>query len=266
MYRSSQPRVYCSRHVGNASCRGLSLLAAMLAAVLLSGCPRSKGASSNAYGVIPTAETAGAKLDRFLIPGSDLDKDGVTDDRERGMRSNPDDADTDKDGFADGFEDRFADFGFRIAGPDADRDADGLTDAHEKKIGSDPGKVDSDADAYSDLDEELNRHYGFDPVVKTLDTDFDGLSDALESRLGSSPTQADSNGDGIGDFQAYDADQPPNGPPLTYGLGELIGITYSQAMGEALLDMRKGGRWPRNCRTRRSPHASPAAASVPRRR
>lgn len=244
MCRSTQPRVSSSRPVGTVSCRGLPLLAAALAAVLLSGCPRSKVAPTTAYGVIPTAQVAGAKLDRFLVPGSDLDKDGVTDDRERGMRSNPDAADTDKDGFADGFEDRFADFGFRIVYPDADRDGDGLTDAHEKKIGSDPGKVDSDADAYSDLDEELNRHYGFDPVVKTLDTDFDGLADALETRLGSSPTQVDSNGDGISDFQAYDADQPPNGPPLTHGLGELIGITYSQAMGEALLDMRKGGRLP----------------------
>lgn len=243
MHRSTQPRA-SSRHVGNAMHRRLSLLAATLAVALVSGCPRGKVAPTDAYGVIPTTGVAGAKLDRFLVPGSDLDKDGVTDDRERGMRSNPDAADTDKDGFADGFEDRFADFGFRITQADADRDADGLTDAHEKKIGSDPGDVDSDADGYGDLDEELNRYYGFDPVVKTIDTDFDGLDDALESRLGSSPTQVDSNGDGISDFQAYHADQPPNGPPLTHGLGELIGIPYSQALGDALLGMRKGGRFP----------------------
>lgn len=224
-----------------------SLTAVAIAATLLAGCPGKQATppkSGLGFGALPTADASGAKPDRFLIPGADADKDGVTDDRERAMHSQPDDPDSDKDGFADGFEDRFADFGFRITEADTDGDADGLTDAYEKSIGSNPGSVDTDGDRYSDIDEDLNRRYGFDPVVKTVDSDFDGLSDALEAQLKSLPDNPDSNGDGIGDFDAYAADQPPNGPPLKGGLGELIGITYSDAMGAALLAMRKGSAFP----------------------
>jgi hypothetical protein len=245
MYTPSQPsRSRCRAHARTFP-GWLSLLAVGVATVLVAGCPRQRTAvQQDAYGIIPTADSAGGKLDRFLVPGVDADRDGVTDDRERAMRSSPDDPDTDKDGFPDGFEDRFADFGFDIAAADVDRDDDGLTDAREKAIGSDPGSIDTDGDGYSDFDEELNRHYGYDPVLETVDTDFDGLSDALETRIGSSPTDVDSNGDGISDFLAYDAGLPPDGEPLIHGMGELIGASYSQAMADALLDVRNGGALP----------------------
>ncbi|GGD56105.1 M14 family metallopeptidase [Pseudoxanthomonas indica] len=235
------------RPAGIATPRLLSLMAVAIAAVLLAGCPGKQATPPKAgtgFGSLPTADASGGKPDRFQTPGADADKDGLTDDREHAMRSKPDDPDTDKDGFVDGFEDRFADFGFRLIEADSDRDGDGLTDAHEKAIGSDPVSVDTDGDGYSDFDEDLNRYYGFDPVVKTVDTDFDGLSDTLEAQLKSAPDNPDSNGDGIGDFDAYTADQPPNGPPLKGGLGELIGITYSAEMGAALQEMRKGGAFP----------------------
>ena len=179
-----------------------------------------------------------------MTPGADGDRDGVTDDRERAMGSNPDAADSDKDGFADGFEDRLADFGFRITTLDADRDGDGLTDQREQELGTDPARVDSDGDGWSDFDEDLNDYFGFDPRTPTLDTDFDGLSDDLEERLGSSPTDIDSNHDGISDFQAYSADRSPVGPPMRGVPGDLIGITYSQAMAQALEQVRKGGAFP----------------------
>jgi hypothetical protein len=178
-------------------------------------------------------------------PGSDRDLDTVTDDRERALRSNPDDPDTDKDGFPDGFEDRLADFGFDLVKPTTDRDRDGLPDAREAELGTNPNAADSDADGWGDFDEELNRYFGYDPRTKTLDEDFDGLGDGLEERLGSSPKQVDTNGDGISDFMAYSADQSPVGPPLNKGLGELIGISYSPAMGNALERIRQGGAFPK---------------------
>lgn len=195
--------------------------------------------SSIAWGGIATQGGAGSGPRD--IPGSDRDKDSVTDDRERALGSNPDNADSDGDGFPDGFEDRLSDFGFDLTKPDADRDRDGLPDRREAELGTDPGSPDSDGDGWGDFDEVLNRYFGFDPVKKTADRDFDGLADELEARLGSSPTNPDSNGDGIGDFAAYDADQSPTGPNLQGGLGELIGATYSEAMGDALRRIRDRG-------------------------
>jgi hypothetical protein len=164
--------------------------------------------------------------------------------RERALRSNPDDPDTDTDAFSDGFEDRLADFGFDLVQPTEDRDRDGLPDNREAELGTNPDAPDSDGDGWGDFDEELNHYFGFDPHTKTLDADFDGLGDGLEQRLGSSPEQVDINGDGINDFMAYSADKSPVGPPLNKGLGELIGIPYSPAMGRALESIREGGAFP----------------------
>ena len=168
----------------------------------------------------------------------------MTDDRERALGSNPDVADSDKDGYADGYEDRLADFGFDPTRATADRDGDGLSDEREAALGTNPTSPDSDGDGWSDFDEELNQYFGYDPRVKTADADFDGLGDDLERRLGSSPDKVDSNGDGIGDFPAYSADQSPVGPPLKGALADLMGTTYSPAMGEALGRIRKGGSFP----------------------
>lgn len=215
-----------------------SSLSMALGMALISGCAevdtRSPGlAPDTAWGSIPVDAK---DVDR---PGSDLDGDGVTDDRERAMRSNPELVDTDGDGFPDGFEDRLADFGFRITVPDADRDRDGLTDEREARLGTRADSPDSDGDSWGDFDEQLNRLYGFDPVRKTGDRDFDGLADEFERSLGSSPDSVDSNGDGVGDFLAFNADQPPAGPKLEGALGEMIGITYSMAMAKALEETRR---------------------------
>ncbi|WP_457096729.1 M14 family zinc carboxypeptidase [Lysobacter sp. P5_B9] len=181
---------------------------------------------------------------RTFTPGADRDGDGIGDEREQALRSNPDARDSDGDGFDDGYEDRLAPFGFDLVRADADRDRDGLTDAREAQLHLDAGKADSDGDGWSDFDEVFNGGFGFDPATPTADADFDGLADPLELRLGSSPAKVDSNGDGVSDFQAYSADQPPNGPPLTGGLDELIATPYSPAMDAALQGMRKGARFP----------------------
>jgi len=211
----------------------------LLGLVTIVGCAQAptRPMASTAWGSIPT--DAGQ-----TPPGSDRDKDGVTDDRERDLGSNPEQPDSDKDGYPDGVEDRLADFGFDLVRADTDRDSDGLTDAREAELQTDPASPDSDGDGWSDFDEVLNEYFGYDPREKTTDADFDGLGDALEQRLGSSPRKVDSNDDGISDFQAYSADQSPIGTPLKGALADLIGTTYSPAMGAALTRIRKGGAFP----------------------
>lgn len=214
-------------------------LALLLGSVLASsGCARLPTKPPTAWGTIATGSASTG------IPGSDRDKDTVTDDRERALGSNPDDADSDKDGFADGYEDRLADFGFDLTKATTDRDSDGLSDEREVALGTNPASPDSDGDGWGDFDEDLNQYFGYDPKAKTADADFDGLGDELEQRLGSSPQKVDSNGDGISDFLAYSADQSPAGPPLKGALADLMGTTYSPAMGEALARIRKGGSFP----------------------
>ncbi|MGY4515039.1 M14 family zinc carboxypeptidase [Lysobacter sp. HA18] len=192
---------------------------------------------STAWGAIPIGNGQS-------LPGTDRDKDGVPDDRERDLGSNAEQADTDQDGYADGVEDRLAEFGFDPTKPNTDRDHDGLTDAREAELGTDPTSADTDGDGWSDFDEVINAYFGFDPREKTIDADFDGLGDALETKLGSSPHKVDSNGDGVSDFQAYSADQSPVGKPLKGPLADLMGTTYSPAMGEALVRIRKGSDFP----------------------
>lgn len=177
-------------------------------------------------------------------PGEDRDGDSVTDDRERDLGSNPESADSDGDGFPDGLEDRFADYGFDLVRETVDRDRDGLPDDREAELGTNPSSPDSDGDGWSDFDEELNRYFGFDPTKRTKDADFDGLADDLELRIGSSPSKVDSNEDGIPDFPTYAADFAPGGPKLIGGRGELIGITYSPAMAEALEAIRRRRSFP----------------------
>jgi len=177
-------------------------------------------------------------------PGQDTDRDTITDERERALGSDPRNPDTDKDGFDDGFEDMLAQFGFDLLSPSRDTDQDGLEDNFERKLGTNPEHPDSDGDGWSDFDEELNRFYGYDPVVATADADFDGLTDELEKRIGSSPDRVDSNGDGVEDFPAYAGGVDPAGPKIEGGLGEIVAITYSPAMREAILGIRSGRAFP----------------------
>jgi hypothetical protein len=230
--------------------RAAAAIPCLVAFALLAGCTH---ASTRPRQPIPPEEVKAGTWTRVdtkvagkpaVSPALDSDGDGIPDERERALGSDPYNKDTDGDGFDDGFEDMFSEFGFDILKPSLDSDHDGLEDSFERKIGTDPENPDTDGDGWSDFDEVVNRFYGFDPLVPTADTDFDGLSDELEKRLGSSPTNADTNGDGIDDFLAYTAGLNPAGPRITGGLGELTGITYSNAMREALLAIRAGKKFP----------------------
>ena len=85
-----------------------------------------------------------------------------------------DDADTDADGMADGWENlHFGDLDEVAAG---DADSDNLTNLQEYLNGADPNDSDSDDDGLSDYD-EVNTH-GTDPA--SADTDADGMPDDWE--------------------------------------------------------------------------------------
>jgi hypothetical protein len=111
------------------------------------------------FGTVPTYAkggihlTLGPPLDNPPDTGGDpvdFDGDGLTDEEEIGLGTNPLVADTDGDGIEDGAEVEMA------AGtgcPDvlvADSDADGLSDGQEVTIGSDPCDSDTDDDGVAD--------------------------------------------------------------------------------------------------------------------
>ena len=100
-----------------------------------------------------------ALLSLALLPGcfdKDSDGDGLTDDQEAELGTDPDNRDTDGDGAADGWEHHH---GWDPL--DDDTDDDGLLDGEEKDLGSDPLNADSDGDGYLDGDEVTE---GSDPL------------------------------------------------------------------------------------------------------
>jgi len=82
----------------------------------------------------------------------------------------------------------------------ADTDGDGLSDGNEVSLGTDPKRLDSDADGLADGEEVLTN--GTNPL--NPDTDNDGLSDGYEvanAATGQDPLNPDVNGDGVPDGQ-----------------------------------------------------------------
>ena len=81
------------------------------------------------------------------MAGPDSDNDGLTDDRERALGTNPYDPDTDNDGLADGDEVNI----YNTSPVDFDTDGDGLGDGDEvMNYGTDPKDRDTDDDGYID--------------------------------------------------------------------------------------------------------------------
>ncbi|MDI1484076.1 isopeptide-forming domain-containing fimbrial protein [Polyangium sp. y55x31] len=163
----------------------------------------------------------------------DSDGDGLSNDLEEHLGSDPNDADTDDDGVLDGAEpnpsfDTDGDGAPNIT--DADSDNDGLFDGTELGLGCDnpatdktegrcvpdadmgatktsPIDADTDDGGVSDGSEDANLNGVIDPGEGNpndpsddstiVDTDGDGLSDDLEGFLGSDPNDADTDDDGV---------------------------------------------------------------------
>lgn len=147
----------------------------------------------------------------------DRDGDGLSDDMEKKLHTNPLVNDTDGDGLDDGWEYQYwANRAKNESNPDLapngdadhdgipnildkDSDNDGLTDGQEIRLGTDPAKA---------------------------DTDGDGLSDSQELAMGTDPLNPDTDGDGIPDGQDSTPGGIQNPGGFGYGAGDTSGNAY----------------------------------------
>ncbi|NQW30051.1 MAG: OmpA family protein [Ignavibacteria bacterium] len=174
----------------------------------------------------------------YVFGDADLDKDGLSNSREKVLGTDPLNPDTDGDGLQDGPEVHKYHSNPLLVDTDADglpdgaevntyntdptredSDSDGLKDGEEVARKTDPAKADTDGDGLLDGDEVLRyktdplntdtdrdglsdgdevQTYSTDPIK--IDTDADGLNDGDEvNRYKTSPTKADTDGDGLAD-------------------------------------------------------------------
>jgi MYXO-CTERM domain-containing protein len=201
---------------------------------------------------------------------TDTDGDGLSDDLEDEIGSDPNDKDTDDDGLLDGDEPNpTADSdGDGLKNPlDVDSDNDGLFDGTEAGKGCDDAATDAaakscraDADpdtqtspidpdtddgGVKDGSEDTNLDGKVDDGEKdpndpsddadVVDADGDGLSDATEDTLGSDPNDKDSDDDGLldGDEPNPGADQDGDG---------IVNILDPDSDGDGLFDGTEAGQ------------------------
>lgn len=182
--------------------------------------------------------TFGIGLSYYLFGTRDTDGEGLTDEEEATIGTDPKNPDSDGDGLTDYEEVRVYNTNPKLADTDGDNltddeevfrtgtspnkndsDSDGLNDGAEIARKTDPKSPDSDGDGLIDGDEVSQ--YKTNPL--SVDTDEDGLSDGDEIRkhntdplgndsdsdglldgdeinmYGTNPTLADSDGDGLRD-------------------------------------------------------------------
>lgn len=144
--------------------------------------------------------TTSLSLDNLTECASEIDSDGdgLTDDEESLLGTDPFIADSDSGGVADGDEVAQGTDPLDASDDAFDSDGDGLADARESALGTDPALPDTDGDRL--LDGEEVDVYGTDPLRGN--TDSDGLSDWAEAKVfGTDPTVADTDGDTLNDGQ-----------------------------------------------------------------
>jgi hypothetical protein len=140
-------------------------------------------------------EIDGIRSDNLLVTigvSVDSDNDGLTDDEESALGTDPNDPDSDNDGFSDGGEiDAGTDPTDSEDHPQPtadDSDGDGLTDAQEEELGTDPNDPDTDGDGFSD-GEEVDA--GSDPKDENDVSDIDNPVDEPTEITISSPSCGD---------------------------------------------------------------------------
>jgi len=134
----------------------------------------------------------------FLFPSiapalvkADPDGDGLNNDQESSLGTDPQNPDTDNDGLNDGKEVELG-----TSPVDFDTDGDGLGDGNEVEIKTDPQDLDSDDDGLQDGYEVNSVHT--DPLK--ADSDGDRLYDNEEVSHGTDPLAADTDDDGFSDY------------------------------------------------------------------
>lgn len=150
-------------------------------------------------------QTAAFNQTQAALSGTgDSDGDGLTNEREAALGTDPLNPDTDGDGLSDGDE---VDV-YQTDPLNPDTDGDGLTDGDEIQIHqTDPRNPDTDGDGRSDGDEIAG---GSDP--RNPDTDGDGVRDGDEITLGTDPRNPDTDGDGLTDGQENGTCHSPTNP------------------------------------------------------
>ena len=191
------------------------------------------------------------------VPVLDSDGDGIPDDVEVVIGTDPNDADSDDDGLSDGAEDQDGD-GVLDDGEtdplDADTDDDGVQDGTERGVTgddvgpdtdldvfvpdadpattTDPRDTDTDDGGVTDGGEDANGNGAIDAGETDpndpaddmpIDSDGDGIPDEREPYYGTDPNNPDTDGDGIPDGpEVMDGTDPTN--PDTDGDGASDGV------------------------------------------
>lgn len=130
-----------------------------------------------------------------IVVALDRDSDGLTDESEEALGTNPDDPDSDDDGLLDGVE-----VNFTNSDPNnPDTDNGGVQDGAEVSQGKSPTEPSDD--------------------VTGVDTDEDGLTDSQEGFIGTDPTISDSDNDLLKDgAEVFTHRTNPNNPDTDGGL------------------------------------------------
>ena len=145
--------------------------------------------SSVTEAVISDRAPEGSVFQLIEVEQLDTDGDGLWNDCESIIGTDPDQRDTDDDGIGDG-----AELEIGTDPLDSDSDDDDLIDGGELGVGTDPNNPDTDGDGLNDGEEVAS---GTDPVDS--DSDDDGLSDSAENTAGTDPLNPDSDDDGLSD-------------------------------------------------------------------
>ncbi len=150
----------------------------------------------------------------------DSDNDGLPDDLEASIGTNPNNADSDGDGLNDGEEATGMDNASTSMVPNGksnpndacdpvntgdgcDADGDGLTNGSEKANGTDPNNPDTDGDGVRDNADKCPTVPGDGDdgckkvVTNPNDNDGDGLTNDAETAQGTDPNNPDTDGDGV---------------------------------------------------------------------
>ena len=172
----------------------------------------------------------------------DSDGDGLSDEEEKTIGTDPLNPDTDGDGLGDGLEraaglDPFTDqiSGIIQCNKFLDDDADLLNECEERVIGTDPCVADSDGDGLSDFVEVMSRT---NPLVPEdlIDTDRDGVSNADEVTGHTDPLSNDGQyrADRGYVVQVSDAAPTPDGRACYHVRATNVSLVATQARPDAL--------------------------------
>ncbi|MBO0591034.1 Ig-like domain-containing protein, partial [Cellulophaga sp. E16_2] len=230
--------------------------AAGLYSIDVPGSKLAADTDSTVDGAITTTDAAGnstteteAKIYSVEVVINDLDNDGLNDNEEIALGTDPNNPDTDGDGINDGQEvnvdttdplddcssvggsplgasdcdddelttDQEISVGTDPINPDTDND--GLLDGEEIALGTDPLNPDSDGDGIIDGQEVIDNTDPLDDcdhnggiALPESDCDADGLTTSQENAIGTDPDNADTDGDTIPDGQEITDSTDPLDP------------------------------------------------------